>query len=265
MKNSRRNFIKNTGLVGMAGLSFSLTGMANSKTNNMDNLKNDRPKILFFDVNETLLDLTKMKESVGKALNGTEGLLPLWFTTMLQYSLVATVGNQNEDFGEIGAATLMMVAANNDIQLSLEEARKAISPITALPPHPEVKEALANLKEDGYRPVSLTNSSKAAVEKQFTNAGLLDFFEERLSIEDLGKYKPHADTYNWAVRKMGVKPNEAMLIAAHGWDVAGALWAGWRAAFVSRPGQQQYPLAPSPEIAAPDLKAVSEKLMAIGK
>lgn len=265
MSNSRRNFIKNTGLAGMAGLSFSVAGMANSKKNPMDNYRNERPKILFLDVNETLLDLSIMKESVAKALNGKQELLALWFTTMLHYSLVETVGNKYEDFGEIGAASLMMVAANNDINLSRKEAKEAISPITSLSPHPEVKDALGKLKENGYRLVSLTNSSNTAVEKQFTNAGLLDFFEERLSIEDLGKYKPHSDTYNWAARKMDVKPHEAMLIAAHGWDVAGALWAGWRAAFVSRPGQQQYPLAPTPEIAAPDLKAVSEKLIMINE
>lgn len=246
-------------------MSFYAAGMVNSKINPMDNFKKERPKILFFDVNETLLDLTKMKESVGNALNGKSELLPVWFTTMLQYSLVATVGNHYEDFGEIGAATLMMVAANNNIKLSHDEAKEAISPILYLPPHPEVKDALGRLKEDGYRLVSLTNGSNAAVKKQFTNARLLDFFEERLSIEDLGKFKPHADTYNWAARKMGVKPEEAMLIAAHGWDVAGALWAGWRAAFVGRPGQQQYPLAPTSEIVAPDLKIISEKLIAIEK
>lgn len=231
----------------------------------MDTLIKIRPEILFFDVNETLLDLTPMKKSIGKALNEKEALLPLWFTTMLQYSLVETVGNQYKDFGEIGAAALLMVAANNEIKLSQEEAIEAISPITSLPPHPEVIEALSRLREDGYRLVSLTNSSNAAVEKQLNYAGLLDFFEERLSIEDIGKYKPHTDVYRWAARKLVVLPEKAMLVAAHGWDVAGALWAGWRAAFVSRPGQQQYPLAPHPEIVAPNLKAVSEKLIELGK
>ena len=43
---------------------------------------------------------------------------------------------------------------------------------------------------------------------------------------------------------MGIKSNEAMLIAVHGWDVGGALWAFWRAAFISRPEQQMFPLAP---------------------
>ena len=52
---------------------------------------------------------------------------------------------------------------------------------------------------------------------------------------------------------MGVALEECMLIAAHGWDVAGALWAGWRAAFVSRPGQQIFPLAPKCQFQLVDL------------
>jgi 2-haloacid dehalogenase len=51
-----------------------------------------------------------------------------------------------------------------------------------------------------------------------------------------------------------------MLIAAHGWDVAGALWAGWRAAFISRPGQQIFPLAPKTEIIASDLQQTADIL-----
>ncbi len=50
-----------------------------------------KPKVLFFDVNETLLALAPLKVSVGAALGGREDLLPLWFTTMLHYSLVDTL------------------------------------------------------------------------------------------------------------------------------------------------------------------------------
>lgn len=152
-----------------------------------------RPKVLFFDVNESLLDLGKMKESVAKALGGREDLLPLWFTTMLQYSLVSTAGRQYADFGTIGAATLRMVAANNGIQLAEDKAKDALSVLRSLPAHPEVKEALGNLRNAGYKMVSLTNSSNKGVEAQFKNAGLTDYFDGRLSIEDIGKYKPHSD------------------------------------------------------------------------
>jgi len=222
-----------------------------------------RPKVLFFDVNESLLNLGKMKESVGKALGGREDLLPLWFTTMLQYSLVSTTSRQYADFGAIGAATLRMVAANHEIQLPEDKAEDALSVLRSLPPHPEVKEALGNLRNAGYKMVSLTNGSNNGVEAQFKNAGLTDFFDARFSIEDIRKYKPDSDVYDWAARKMGVQPNECMMIAAHGWDIAGAIWAGWRGAFIARPGQQLYPLAPLPEINEPDLLKISEKLIAL--
>ncbi|MEH1006774.1 haloacid dehalogenase type II [Winogradskyella sp. ECml5-4] len=224
--------------------------------------KKTRPKVLFFDVNETLLDLTKMKKQVGEALNGREDLLSLWFTTMLQYSLVTTASGQYEHFGHIGAAALQMVAANNGITISEDEARNVIlNSLRGLPAHPEVKAALAQLKKDGYKLVSFTNSSNEGVKKQFESAGLTDYFDECLSVEGIGKFKPFTDVYNWGARKMGVKPEACMLIAAHGWDVAGALWAGWRAAFVARPGQQLFPLALQTEINESDLQKVADILV----
>lgn len=223
-----------------------------------------RPDLLFFDVNETLLDLTAMRTSVGAALGGREDLLPLWFTTMLQYSLVATVGKAYEGFGEIGTAALQMVAANHGISLTTDQAREAIvESLRALPPHPEVKAALAQLKTAGYKLVALTNSSQKGLTTQFENAGLTEYFEALLSVEAVQKFKPHPDTYGWAAKHMGVRPETALMTAAHGWDVAGALWAGWRAAFVSRPGAQPYPLGPTPEFSGPDIAAVSSYLLGL--
>lgn len=264
--NNRRSFIKKSAMLGLAGATIPQFGFAaNTKSEEKkETMDTTRPKVLFFDVNETLLDLTTMKESVGNALGDRSDLLPLWFTTMLQYSLVTTVGRQYNDFGIIGAAALQMVAANHGITITEEEARASIlGPIRSLPAHPEVKQALTDLKKAGYKLVSFTNSSNKGVETQFKNAGLLDYFEERLSIEDMGKFKPDTDAYDWAARKMGVKPSECLLVAAHGWDIAGAVWAGWRGAFVGRPGAQLYPLAPTPEINESDLKLVAERLIAL--
>jgi 2-haloacid dehalogenase len=263
MKNRRRNFIKNLGITATTGMLMPNLVLADTNENKTVMVNKERPKVLFFDVNETLLDLNDMKQVISKALNGRDDLLPLWFTTMLQYSLVTTVSGQYEHFGNIGAAALQMVAANNDIDISEDEARKTVlNSLRGLPAHLEVKEALTNLKKDGYKLISFTNSSNEGVKKQFESAGLTEFFEARLSVEDIGKFKPDSDAYAWAARKMGVKPEECMLIAAHGWDVAGALWANWRAAFISRSGKQTFPLAPKTEINEPDLLKVSEKLIA---
>ncbi|MDN3620345.1 haloacid dehalogenase type II [Polaribacter undariae] len=228
----------------------------------MKNNRNIKPKVLFFDVNETLLDLTKMKKQVGDALGRKDELLPLWFTTMLQYSLVTSASGDYKPFGHIGAAALQMVAANNGITISEENAREVIgNAMQNLPPHPEVKEALLQLKQAGYKLVAFTNSSTEGLKNQFENAGLTDYFDEQLSVEETGKFKPFTETYLWGASKMGVNPEECMLIAAHGWDVYGAMSAGLRAAFVARPGQQLFPLAPKTEIIENDLKKVADILV----
>lgn len=225
------------------------------------NVKPNKPKVLFFDVNETLLDLSPLKQKIKTVLNHQDHLLSLWFTTLLHYSLVVSSSNQYKSFGQIGAASLQMIAANNGIKISLEEANNIVTnALQNLPPHKDVEDGLTLLKEDGFKLVALTNSDNNSLKIKIENAGLTHYFDDLLSIESVGKFKPFTKTYHWASKKMNIKPEDSMLIAAHGWDVAGALWAGWRAAFISRPGKQIFPLAPETEINESDLIKVANVL-----
>ncbi|WP_040515433.1 haloacid dehalogenase type II [Paraglaciecola polaris] len=220
-----------------------------------------KPKVLIFDVNETLLDLETMRTSIGKALAGHDELITLWFSTMLHHSLVTTVTGEYHDFGKIGVAALMMVAQNNNIEITEAQAITAIkTPLLSLPAHPDVKSGLAALKAQGYKIVSLTNSSNKGVETQFKNAGLTEYFDERLSIEDIKVYKPDLRSYAWALKQLQVKPEEALMVAAHGWDVAGAKAAGLQTAFIARPGKALYPLAAKPDYVVKDLTELVEIL-----
>lgn len=219
-----------------------------------------RPKLLIFDVNETLLDLKALQESVAKALGGKNGLAELWFTTMLHHSLVETMSGGYREFGEIGAAVMTMVAMDHDIELSMEDAKEAINPITSLPAHEDVKPGLKILKDAGYRMITLTNSSQEGVNAQMKNSGLGRFFEQFFSIGETKYYKPDLRTYRWAAEKMNLPIENCMLIAAHGWDITGAMRAGMRTAFIARPGKSLYPLAGQPEIIAEDLISVARVL-----
>ncbi|WP_038030959.1 haloacid dehalogenase type II [Thermonema rossianum] len=258
---SRRKFIRQIGTIGLGATTFSL--ISNQVYGNKQKkYMISRPKVLFFDVNETLLDLTAMKAVIASYLNGEKELLDLWFSTMLHHSLVMSAAGQYAHFGQIGAAALQMVGAAKGIHISKEEGEKAIlQALRSLPPHPDVSEGLIRLKEAGFTLVSFTNSSKEGVKQQLMNANLLELFDERLSVEEVGVFKPFKEAYEWAARQMGVKAHEAMLIAAHGWDIAGALWAGWQAAFIHRPGKQLFPLAPQPQLQASDLKQIAELIL----
>ena len=92
------------------------------------------------------------------------------------------------------------------------------------------------------------------------SAGLIHYFEALLSIDPVRKYKPALETYRRATKKLGVRPEEAMLIATHGWDVTGALHAGFQAAFISREAKTRYPLAP-PQYTSESLIQLAEELV----
>lgn len=218
-----------------------------------------KPSVLLFDVNETLLDITPLKDEVENVLQDPKAP-ELWFTTMLQYSLAATVSGQYFALPEIGAAVLRMIGRNSDIVISQEDAMQTLSIMKSLSSHLDVKPGLQRLKDAGFRMATLTNSSQDGVKAQLQSAGLSHFFERELSVESVGKFKPHADVYAWAAREMKVQPAACMLVAAHGWDVAGAKWAGMATAFIAREGQQKFSLAPEPDVDAADLVALAEAL-----
>ena len=52
------------------------------------------------------------------------------------------------------------------------------------------------------------------------------------------------------------------MVAAHAWDILGALQAGCRGAFIARPGKVLYPLGPKPDIVTPDFLAFADAMLA---
>jgi 2-haloacid dehalogenase len=224
-----------------------------------------RPEALFFDSNESMLDLRGMKPQVKEAFNGRDDLMALWFSTMLFHSQVDTVTANYHDFGTIGAACMQMVAEGHGIKLDKEKAKKAMAAMKTLPAHPDVPPGLKKMKEAGFRMYTLTNSAALVMESQVKNAGIGQYFDGKLSVEGLNIYKPHPRTYHWAAHHAGVPIGNCMLIAAHGWDVAGATLAGMRAAFLERPGKTLYPLGPDIELSGRDMVAVADQLLAMPK
>jgi 2-haloacid dehalogenase len=215
-----------------------------------------------FDINETLLDLRALDPPFEAAF-GRPGIRQQWFAQLLQSALVATVTDAYSDFGRIGRAALDMVAARNGITLSNEQRDAIFATMRQLPPHPEVPAALERLRASGARMAALANSTEAFARGQLTNAGLLSFFERVLSADSVRRLKPAREPYEMAARELGVPIGEMRLVAAHAWDVAGALRAGAAAAFVARPGMVLDPLVAAPDIVGADLAEVADRMIAI--
>jgi 2-haloacid dehalogenase len=218
-------------------------------------------RVQVFDVNETLLDLAALDPLFDDAF-GDAAARRTWFTQMIQSALVATVTGAYRTFGEIGAAALEMTADQAGVEL-LKEDRDAITGrLRQLPAHPEVPEALGRLRHAGYRLAALTNSTEEVARAQLEHADLVDQFEQVLSADAVRRLKPAAEPYRFAAERLGVGVGELRLVAAHAWDVAGALRAGCAAAFVARPGKVLDPLVEPPDVVGADLDEVVDGILA---
>ncbi len=265
MANARRIFLNKMTLLSLGTLipieAFSMS-ISESKKLTIPPTTMKKPKLLIFDVNETLLNMSSMEESINKAFNH-EFAFSQWFAFMLQYSLVDTVTGNYHDFGTIGKAAMQMTQEKLKRKIEDAKVQELLSMIKSLPPHPEVNASLEKLQKAGYIMVTLTNSTHEVVKQQMKSAGLTNYFKELMSIEHTQKYKPHPDTYKYALDRNGTEPGEAMLIAAHGWDITGALNAGLQAAFIQREGKSLYPLSPKPQLISNTLANIADKLAAM--
>jgi 2-haloacid dehalogenase len=217
-------------------------------------------RVCVFDVNETLLDLGALDPHFERAF-GDAGVRRLWFLQVLQSALVATVTGAYSDFGTIGGAALEMVAEREGVELSEEDRQRILGGMRELPPHPEVAESLDRLRDAGLRLATLTNSTQQVAEAQMESSGLRGYFEQVLSADTVRRLKPAPEPYRMAAESLGVEVGGVRLIAAHAWDVAGALRAGCAAAFVARPGMVLDPLVEHPDVVGADLREVSDRIL----
>jgi 2-haloacid dehalogenase len=220
-----------------------------------------KPEHLVFDVNETLLDLSPLKIDF-EDLFGKAAPIGEWFARMLHGSLVANQLDEYRAFGVIGVEALLLVAEKHGVDLDEATATEVVTRLAILPAHLDVIPALERLLDAGFRTAALTNGSTKAANVQIENAGLHTFIQRVISVEEVGRFKPDPATYRHAAQAMDVHVSDSMLIAAHDWDVAGAMRAGAQAAFVRRPGSLWGLPIPPPPLVGRDLTAIADKLLA---
>jgi 2-haloacid dehalogenase len=201
--------------------------------------------VIAFDVNETLLDLSALDEPFD-ALFGKPGLRPQWFALMLQLSFVGGLTGRYVDFSAAQRAALAMLAEREGVPLSPGEADGLVGRMTSLPPHPEVPGALARLARSSLRMVALTNSTQPVAEAQLAYAGIAEHFEMVISADSVKHLKPAPQPYHAVAEAAGVGIGDVRLVAAHAWDISGALSAGCAGGVRRPPGNGAEPAVRSP-------------------
>jgi 2-haloacid dehalogenase len=219
------------------------------------------PRVLAFDVNETLLDLGVLDGLFEEAF-GEAALRQQWFAQMLQLAFVGAITDRYVDFTSAQRAALAMVAERRGAELPDAVATAIVDRMRDLPAHADVPGALDRLGDAGFTLATITNSPLDVARDQLRNAGLEDRFAAILSADQVRALKPRREPYELVARTFDVPLAQVRLVAAHAWDVAGALAAGCTAAFVARPGMVLSPLGQRPDVIGADLAEVAEGILA---
>lgn len=89
-------------------------------------------------------------------------------------------------------------------------------------------------------------------------------FDDVISVEDVGAFKPHPGVYRNAARRLDMEPGELIMVSANSYDVLGARTCGLRGIYVNR---YKLPYEDTdtryePDLTVPDFTAMADHLLA---
>jgi 2-haloacid dehalogenase len=216
--------------------------------------------VIVFDVNETLLNLEPVRTWFDTRFDGRI-VASQWFGELLRLSFVSATTDRYSPFTSLAVDALRTTAATGGIRTSQDDAETLGQLMRSLRPHPDARKGIEDLVRAGFTVAALTNSPQEAANAQLNHAGLDDLLDPILSVEMVRRFKPHASVYRAAAERLGVSLSDMVMVAAHDWDIAGAMAAGCRGTFIERGGRPYSSAFPPPSATARDVVHAADQLI----
>ena len=217
---------------------------------------------MLFDLNGTLLDPSGIAQPLGDEAEDRRLVGEAFHEALLLTMADTLSGGPYRPLPEYLRATLERALRAEDRDIAALDA--AMECAAAMQPFPEAGAALSRLRAADLHVGVLTNSTGEAAERALTAAGLRDRFEAVIASDEVQTFKPNPRVYQHAIERVAAEPAEIMLVAAHGWDVMGAMRAGLQGAWVARSERWLVPIVPPPTIRGETLEDVAGKIVAWG-
>jgi 2-haloacid dehalogenase len=105
----------------------------------------DEPKVVVFDVNETLLDLEAMNV-LFERLFWDKRMLREWFGHLIMSAMTITLSGLYEDFFSLGQEVLRMLGAIYHVDIAQADLHALKTGMLTMPAHPDVEVGLQNCR-----------------------------------------------------------------------------------------------------------------------
>ena len=219
-------------------------------------------KAVFFDMNETLLDLNLLKKKFRRHFQD-EVIMKYWFSKLLHYSTVMGIMGEYADFAKLSKVALEAVFLEAGVRLTPNISDEILGAFKDLAPYKDVRKAFKVLRNNNIRVIPVSNSSLAMMKEQLTNAGIIDLVDAYYSVDDVALYKPFKSIYLNVAQKEGLEVNEIAMVATHDWDLYGAKKVGLVTGYIKRKETVYNPYYLQPDVSSNDLVDLIDKIVAL--
>src|SRR5882757_3835097 len=139
---------------------------------------------VIFDANSVVPEVEKAFP--GKGMEFTR----MWRAKQFEYGFLRSITDHHRDFFKVTEDALVYTAETMKVELPTETKTRLLNAYLNLKPWPDAVAGLRKLKAAGVRIITIANFSDKMLRANAEKAGITDLFEELLSTEANGTYKP---------------------------------------------------------------------------
>ncbi|HEY8084693.1 MAG TPA: haloacid dehalogenase type II [Methylophilaceae bacterium] len=182
-----------------------------------------------------LFDASSVTPEVEKAFPG-KGVefTRMWRSKMFEYGFLRSITQHQDDFFKVTGDALTYTAKAMQLELTPETKQRLLDAYLHLKPWPDTVAALRKLKASGVRIITIANFSPMMLKANADAAGITDLFDELLSTEANGSYKPEPRAYELGMQRLHLQKQDIVFAAFGGWDAYGAKNFGYTTYWVNR-------------------------------
>jgi 2-haloacid dehalogenase len=203
---------------------------------------------VLFDPNSVVPAVEKVFPGKGAEFTKT------WRSKQFEYGFLRSITKHHRDFLAVTGDALDYTAEAMHLPLSADARARLLDAYLALKPWPDTVAGLKRLRAAGVRIVTIANFSGKMLRDNARNAGMADLFDELLSTEVNGTYKPDRAAYALGMQHLRLRKSEIAFAAFGGWDAYGAKSFGYTTYWINRFGLPAERLGLEPDGTGRDLQ-----------
>ena len=220
----------------------------------------DAVEAVAFDSYGTIVDVTAVEEPLSEYVDRPDLVSQIWRERSLNYAMVGNHVGEYDDFYEMNRAALEFALETAGADTDEDEREEILSTYNELDVYEDAPEGMERLHDAGYDLYILSNGSPEMLDHLLDHAGIGDYVEDTISVDEVETFKPDAEVYRRAADRIGADIDELAFVAAGWWDVPGAVNAGMQGVWVNRQETLWGPYEIEPDVTVEDFHDVADRL-----